>query len=124
MNTESIITDVMARIAKRRLVRTRFAAVTHGLLSMAAIIALVPAYQYISVRAAESGFSAYLSLLASDSSLLVHSWQTFGLTLVESAPIAGCAIILGILLVLAYSVGKMFHDFGTINHGIFSVRYQ
>lgn len=112
-----MITNVMVRVNRRRLSRARIAAALHGLLSIAAIVALMPAYRYLASRAAASGFSAYLSLLEPDGSALAHSWQAFLLTLVESAPIAGFVLILGILLVLAYGARKTAGDLSRMHIG-------
>ena len=117
MNAELMIQNVMTRIAKRRMAAARVWAVFHGLISIAAIIALVPAYQYMAGSAATSGFSAYLSLLASDGSSLIHYWQAFSLTLVESAPIAGCVLVLGILITFAYGATKTAGDWGRMHVG-------
>ncbi len=114
MNTELMIKEVMTRIAERRVRQARLWGALHGIISLGALVALVPAYGYLSNSAAASGFSAYLSLMASDSSMLAHSWQSFGLTLVESAPIAGCALVLGILIALAYGATKTAGDWGRI----------
>jgi hypothetical protein len=115
MNTELIIKEVMTRIAERRVRQARLWGALHGLISLGALVALVPAYQYLSHSATASGFSAYLSLMASDGSALAHSWQSFGLTLVESAPIAGCVLVLGILITLAYSARKTASDWGRMD---------
>ena len=117
MNIESLISSVMTRIARRRQIRARISMAIHGLFSIGAIIALVPAYQYLSGSASASGFSAYLSLVASDGSLLAHSWQAFALTLAESAPIAGCVLVLGILITLAYGATKTAGDWGRMRVG-------
>jgi hypothetical protein len=107
-----MIKNVMSRVAERRATRARIWAIFHGLLSIAAIVALIPAYQYLADSAASSGFSAYLSLMASDGSSLLHSWRAFGLTLAESAPFAGIVLVLGALLVLAYGARKTATDWG------------
>ena len=110
MNTERMVNRVMERITKRRIARARIAVFAHGLLSLAAVIALVPAFQYAFASAAQSGFSGYLSLIVSDGGSLAAYWKDLGLTLVESAPIAGCAMVLGILLVFAYNTRKTVGD--------------
>ena len=117
MNTELMIKEVMTRIAERRVRQTRLWGALHGVISLGALVALVPAYQYLSHSATASGFSAYLSLMASDGSALAHSWQSFGLTLVESAPIAGCALVLGILIALTYGATKTAGDWGKMRVG-------
>ena len=114
MNTERMVNRVMERITKRRIARARIAVFAHGLLSLAAVIALVPAFQYAFASAAQSGFSGYLSLIVSDGGSLAAYWKDLGLTLMESAPIAGCALVLGILLVLAYNARKIAGDWGRI----------
>ena len=110
------ITDaVMARVAKRRLSAVRISTAAHGLISLAAIIALVPAFQYAFASAAQSGFSGYLSLIASDGGSLATYWKDLGLTLVESAPIVGCAAILGVLLIFVYNARKTVGDWSRMH---------
>jgi hypothetical protein len=117
MNTESMVNNVMARIAKRRVVRARSWATLHGVISLGALCALIPAYQYLAGSAAASGFSAYFSLLASDGASLAHSWQAFLMSLVESAPITGTIMVLGLLVVLAYAARKTAVDLGQLRLG-------
>ena len=105
---------VMARIAERRLRRTRMAAALHGGILLAALAAFMPALQYAMTSAARSGFSAYMSLLASDGGSLLGYWREFGLTVIESAPIMAGAMVLGILLVFAYAARKTFIDIGRL----------
>ena len=107
------LTDtVMARIAKRRIASFRAAAALHGSVLLAAIIGLIPAFRYASASAAQSGFSQYISLIASDGGSLIAYWKQFSLIILESAPLVAGAIMLGILLIVAYTARKMAADIG------------
>ena len=105
-----IMNIVMVRISSRRLQRARMAAAFHGTLVFATIIGFVPAFQYTVSQGAQSGFFEYFSLLASDGLNLAGSWQSFVLSLAQSAPIVGAIISLGIIAVFAYATRKIWSD--------------
>lgn len=104
----------MARIAARRLVRAKIAAFAHGFLILAAVISFVPAYQYVVARGASSGFFEYLSLIVSDGSAVLGYWKEFALTIAESVPLLGIGSIIGLIMVVAYSVKKVVEDIGAV----------
>ncbi len=114
MNSELIITNVMARIAEKRRARARIATAAHSSLLVLALIALFPAIQYVFDAAARSGFSQYLSLAFSDGGSLLATWKEFALTMIESAPLMAVASVLGILLIFAYSARKVSGDIGRL----------
>lgn len=64
---------------------------------------------------ANSGFGEYLSLLFSDPSLILSSWQSFLFGLLESLPAMEIAGILLIVFILMQISRKLAADFGTVN---------
>ncbi len=100
---ESRICDaVMRHITQRRLARDRAKTGVYGFFLICAVLALGPAVELLVVRAASSGFSAYVSLIISDGSHLSGSWNALALSLVESAPLAGFILTLCVLIAAAY----------------------
>ena len=112
---ESRIADiVMQRIAARRLAKARTAAALYGSTTLLGIGLLIPAVSYTVSLAQQSGFTSYLSLLASDGTSIISYWKPFTLSVVESAPIIGSALVLAALLVAGYSLMKLVSDITTI----------
>lgn len=100
----AVISAVMGRIQHARMVRARLHATFHGSLIILAVITLVPAISDLLTNAARSGFSSYVSLAISDGGSMLGSWQSFILSIVETAPLLEMSIILGILLILTNSL--------------------
>jgi hypothetical protein len=105
---------VMQRIAARRLAKARTAASLYGFTAILGVGILIPALSYTASLAQESGFTSYLSLVASDGTSVISYWKPFVLSVVESAPIVGSALVLVALLVLGYSLMRLVSDITTI----------
>ena len=86
---------VLARVAlaRRRAARIQF--VLLATLSAALTVLATTAFEYAAAEASASGFSSYLSLLFSDSSMVLTS-RDFLLSLVESLP--SLAVLLLVVL--------------------------
>jgi hypothetical protein len=89
-------------VLERRRMRIRFA--LYSTTTLVALVALVPALQYVGIEMAQSGFSTYLSLIFSDSGTILASWKEFSTVLVESLPVIGVTLVFGILLTLLTSL--------------------
>ena len=105
-----IMETVMQRIAERRLAKARAAAGLYGFTALLGVGLLIPALSYTASLAQESGFTSYLSLLASDGTSIVSYWKPFMLSILESAPIMGSALVLAAVLVSGYSLMKLISD--------------
>jgi hypothetical protein len=97
--------------------RARLHAALHGSLIVLAGIAFVPAISNLIVNASKSGFSSYISLAISDGGAMLGSWQSFILSVIETAPLLEMGAILGILLIFTNSLrlGMRYFNINKIN---------
>lgn len=87
---------------KRRAARIRLA--LQGTVSLASLVATVPAFRYAALEFSESGFHRYLSLLFSDGAVVLASWKEFAMSLAESLPLVGATLFLSSVFVLLWSL--------------------
>ncbi|MFA6919416.1 MAG: hypothetical protein WC244_04925 [Patescibacteria group bacterium] len=64
------------------------------------VLALIPAFQLVWNGISSSGFVQFLSLLFTDSEIVMAYWQSFALTLLESLPALSIIIFLTIIFTL------------------------
>lgn len=97
---------VWARLneAQKRQVKIHLAA--FFVLDAFALIGLITSIIYLSNVFSQSGFGQYLSLILSDSNLLVSYWQELALSLAESLPVLGFIALLSVSTVLIWSFIK------------------
>jgi len=76
---------------KRRLARIRIA--VFGFATTVSAFALFPVMQYAGAEFIRSGFSEYVALFFSDSSMVLIYWKEFALLLVESLPLFGLVLL-------------------------------
>lgn len=93
-----------------RTARTRF--ILFSAVTLAALIAVIPAFQYALQEFTRSGFSQYLSLIFSDGGTMLAYWQEFTLTLAESLPIFGPALFLSVIFILLGSLKLTMENMG------------
>ena len=98
---------IMARIdaAKRRGAQIR--AALFGAATFLCALTLVPVLQYTAEQLYASGFYDYLSLVASDHSLVLTYWREFGLSLVESLPSLALLLLLPIAAGFVWSLYRL-----------------
>lgn len=101
-----VITAVMSRIQHARIIRVRLHATLHLSLIVLAVIAFFPAISNLMTSASQSGFSSYISLAISDGGSMLGSWQSFILSIVETAPLLGIGIVISLLLIFANSLRR------------------
>ena len=77
-----------------------------GVLSLFSLSALVATFFSLGRTLATSGFSNYLSLIVSDSSIITTYWKEVSLSLVESLPMLSVALLLLALGVFIWSSAK------------------
>lgn len=87
---------------ERRRARRYFLAA--GTISALSLLGLVFSVLYIIEGVAQSGFYQYLSLLASDSDLMLTYWREFALSVAEAAPVVGLSLLFMALFGLLSSV--------------------
>ena len=94
---------IMARVKKaaRRKIMEKITA--GGIVSIIFAVTLVIIGRGIMAETALSGFGQYLSLIFTNGGFILSDWRNFGWTIIESAPITGLALCLGVtgLLIVA-----------------------
>ncbi len=101
---ERLYTKVLASIQKEELKRARVFAASALLVAFSSVISGVFAVKYMVQGFLQSGFYSYVSLLFSDTDIVVASWKELFLSLTESLPFAGMTFSLIALAVLLASV--------------------
>jgi ABC-type phosphate/phosphonate transport system permease subunit len=90
---------------RRRAFRIRIALA--GSIGLAALAAFVPAWNFLSSEAAQSGFAQFASLVFSDFSVVTAYWKDFLLSLLESLPVYGSLAVLGSLFAFGLSLRSL-----------------
>lgn len=95
---------IFARInsEQRRIARTKLVFFGFGIFS--SVIAFVPVFQYTAQEFSQSGFYQLVTLLFSDSGVVVFMWREFLLSLAESMPVLGIGMLLFVILIFMGSV--------------------
>jgi len=86
---------IMIRVEKAVQRRANERIATGSAVSVFFAVILVAVGREMSAEIAASGFGQYLSLVFSNSGAILSNWQDFGWTVIESAPITGLALCLG-----------------------------
>ncbi|GEM_PF-432281 len=106
-----LFSRIMNRIQaeKQRLaLRRRF--IVFSIILAASVMVLVPVLKMVHQNLVESGFIQFLSLLFSDSAVVVTYWQSFVLTLLESLPAMSLIALLAVIFIFLESVKFVVHD--------------
>lgn len=109
MELQDLYEKVIVRIEaekQRQIARKRLSLVLMVLLSLS--IAAIPVWNAFWISFAQSGFGQYLSLMFSDSRVVMNHWQDFGLSLLESLPVMSVAGFFAILLAFLLTLKFMF----------------
>jgi hypothetical protein len=115
MNSERIINTVMKRVERSRIIRARISAATNGLVAILSLAAFVPAIGYLMGTASQTGFFTYASLLISDTGSVAHSWNTFLVSIADSAPLMGIIAVVTVVLVLAASARSLSRSMASLS---------
>jgi hypothetical protein len=112
-----LLDRIMAAIYdEQRFRRARVRVISFGLVALIALIAFIPAWRELQTEVTESGFQAYVSLLGSDTSVILTNIQDFGLLLAESFPVLGLAVVLTSIFAFLMSVRFVVRDIGPALH--------
>lgn len=101
---EYLLTQIESQITflKQRAARIRFALFSGT--TLVSLITTIVAFRYTWGSFAQSSFSAYASLLSSDSSAILLYWKEFAFSLIESLPIMSIIILLATVFTLLLSL--------------------
>ncbi|MFA6354440.1 MAG: hypothetical protein WCX12_02030 [Candidatus Paceibacterota bacterium] len=112
---DGLLDKIILRINTERRRRTiRFRIGLFGVLAVTAVAAFIPAWQELQSEMAGSGFSQFFSLIFSDTQVVLTYWREFILSLIESMPILGITVVLGLVLVFLASVKFLVRDFSAV----------
>ena len=106
---DGLLDTVMKRIERERRRAFRVRVALMGFLSVAAALALLPAWNFLAREALETGFAQFISLAFSDFAAVALYWKEFALSLLESLPAYGAVAVLSAFLVLGASVRSLVH---------------
>jgi ABC-type microcin C transport system permease subunit YejE len=104
--SSGLVSAILGRIERARVMRARLHASLHGMFILAAVIAFVPTINSLMASAAQSGFSGYISLISSDGIAMLGSWKSFILSVVETAPILEIGIVLALAFIFTNSLRR------------------
>lgn len=99
--------SIINKIRKEETKRVIYRAVSRSLLSLASIFTLVFYTINIFKDAQTSGLSEYMSLIVSDSALVMSYWQTYVMSVVESLPIIPITITVASVWIFVWSVNSL-----------------
>jgi hypothetical protein len=109
MEPQGLYEKVILRIEaekQRQIARKQLGVVLMVFLSLS--VAAIPVWNAFWASIGQSGFGQYLSLIFSDSRVVISHWQDFGLSLLESLPVVNVAGFLAILLTFLLTLKFMF----------------
>lgn len=104
---EGLVADIIAAVRCENARRRRTRAVTFGIMSVGSLVIAVFAYTSVSHALSSTGFSHYLSLLFSDTSLVAAYWRELVLSILETVPILSVAAMLAAVFLFLWSLGNM-----------------
>jgi hypothetical protein len=105
-----LLDSIIFRINEEGLRTARIRFVCFSFLSLAALSALIPAWNELRSEATQSGFLQFFSLLFSDASIIAVYWQDFTMTVAESLPVFGISAVLAAMFAFLLSMRFMVRD--------------
>jgi hypothetical protein len=112
-----LLDKVLLSISKETVSRALWAkTVVSGIISLAAIVAIIPSWLITRSEIYQSGFSQFLSLLMSDTNTVMAFWKEFSLSLLESFPLVGTIAVFGSILIFMISIRFFVRDITRIVH--------
>ncbi|MFA5751155.1 MAG: hypothetical protein WCX79_04005 [Candidatus Paceibacterota bacterium] len=98
-----LVNQILERIELRgkRIARIKLGALST--LGISSLVIFIPVIQNLSASLSYSGFYEYISIAFSNLEILSTYWQEIGLSLLESLPIYGTVISLGLIFVFFLS---------------------
>lgn len=106
---------IMILIHKEQRRRLGFRVLIFSIGLVGSLAALVPSFQDVQARFAESGFVTFLSLPFSDAKMVIANWQNFSMALLEALPIMSTVSFLAVVLILLGSLKYLANDIRFFN---------
>lgn len=110
-----LLHTVLLRVEEERLRVAKVKLFFSGIFTIASLGAFVPVLRYAGAELASSGFLQYFSLLFSDSATIISFWKEISLSLAETLPVFGVALIFAVLLALLSSLKILAESFASLS---------
>lgn len=111
----SLLPKILMNIAQRRRARARLRIFGFSLLSAASVPVLILAVGELIRQLGQNGTLSILSLIFSDSRILLANWRTFFLSVLESVPVLPVLVTSASILLLLVSIKHVFENLVRIN---------
>ncbi len=114
-----LLPKVLKRLEKeaaRSAARARRQLALASLLLLSSLVALVPIFRAAYADLSASGFLSYLSLLFSDFSIVVSSWQSFAFSLLETIPVVSLTLLLAVTFIFLFALRFFARDVRSVLH--------
>lgn len=114
----SLLTQVLVRVReqerlqKKRKIQSAF----FGFAAVVSFVCLIPAIVAFSHALSQSGFTVYISLIATDSALVLQHWKDFGYSLLEALPVTAAVGVLGLILIFLQSLRSTLARISVFSH--------
>ena len=111
--------DLYARVAMRLHDEDRYLRIRRRFFALFALflfsaIAIPFAVSALSSSASASGFTTLVSLIASDSEVVLEYWQEFGYSLLETLPVLMFVVLLGLSIIFLFSLEFIRKEFRSV----------
>jgi len=113
--SEGLFNRVATRLQdEERYLRIRSRFFVFFLLFVLSAVAIPFAVSAFSSSASASGFTTFVSLVTSDTGIVLEHWQEFGYSLLETLPILTLTFILGLSIILLSSLEYIRKEFRNV----------
>ena len=105
---DDLFGKVINRVHKeRRILAIRRRIMLYSALFIMSVTAVIPAANILIAESAESGFFQFISLIFTDSNVILVYLQSFSLALLEALPAVGLLAVLSVTLVFLWSLKNL-----------------
>lgn len=116
---EQIVSSVLNRMEKMRLLQMRIRALIYALFTLGTIVSFKPAINLLIDGVLSTGFADYFMLALSGGLAYANTWRHVTLSLIEALPIIETTTIIGLAFIFIYSlrhITLLFKEISTYEH--------
>jgi len=103
---QNLVNNIVLRMDEKARHNSKIKALGLSLVSISSFLLSIPIIFQIITSFTQSGLYNYLSLISTDSDVLVRYWKDIAISLAESLPVLGIASLLAVLAVFVWSALK------------------
>lgn len=105
-----LLGKIMQGISAKQKANTRRHFYIAAALMLVSLVAFIPVIQTLVTDLTQSGFLYFTSLLFSDFSAISGIWQTYAFSLLETLPVTGMILCMGVLYIFLQSLQSFTRD--------------